>query len=178
MRGTFANVRIKNRITDKEGGYSTYFPTDETMTVFEAAMKYAEDQTPLIVITCKEYESGSSRDWAAKGTNLLGIKVVLAESFERIHRSNLMQMGVLPLEFMNGKTSETLGIKWDEKFSFTGISEDLHPGKIIKVIAEKDTGEKIEFEAKSRLDSEIEIAYYTNGGILQYILRQFLKDAK
>lgn len=177
MRGTFANVRIRNRITDKEGGYSTYFPTNETMTVFDAAMKYAEDQTPLIVIAGKEYGSGSSRDWAAKGTNLLGIKVVLAESFERIHRSNLMQMGVLPLEFMNGKTSETLGINGDEKFTFTGISEDLHPGKIIKVIAQKANGEKIEFEAKSRLDSEIEIAYYTNGGILQYILRQFLKKS-
>jgi len=178
MRGTFANVRIRNRITDKEGGYSTYFPTDETMTVYDAAMKYVENQTPLIVIAGKEYGSGSSRDWAAKGTNLLGIKVVLVESFERIHRSNLMQMGVLPLEFMNGETSENLGIKGDEKFTFTGISEGLHPGKIIKVLAEKANGEKIEFEAKSRLDSEIEIAYYTNGGILQYILRQFLKDAK
>ncbi|HSI69337.1 MAG TPA: aconitate hydratase AcnA [Gillisia sp.] len=178
MRGTFANVRIRNRITDKEGGYSTHFPTGETMTVYDAAMKYAEDKTPLIVIAGKEYGSGSSRDWAAKGTNLLGIKVVLAESFERIHRSNLMQMGVMPLEFTNGETAESLGIKGDEKFSFTGISEDLHPGKIIKVSAEKETGERIEFEAKSRLDSEIEIAYYTNGGILQYILRQFLKDAK
>ncbi|MDX1602786.1 MAG: aconitate hydratase, partial [Salinimicrobium sediminis] len=143
---------------------------------YDAAMKYAEDRTPLIVIAGKEYGSGSSRDWAAKGTNLLGIKAVLAESFERIHRSNLMQMGVLPLEFMNGQTSESLGIKGDEKFNFSGISEDLHPGKIIKVSAEKENGEKIEFEAKSRLDSEIEIAYYTNGGILQYILRQFLKD--
>lgn len=176
MRGTFANVRIRNRITDKEGGYSTYFPTNETMTVYDAAMKYAEDQIPLIVIAGKEYGSGSSRDWAAKGTNLLGIKAVLTESFERIHRSNLMQMGVLPLEFMNGKTSETLGIKGDEKFTFTGVSEGLHPGKIIKVSAVKVTGEKIEFEAKSRLDSEIEIAYYKNGGILQYILRQFLKE--
>ncbi len=178
MRGTFANVRIRNRITDREGGFSTYFPTDEPMTVYDAAMKYAEDQTPLIVIAGKQYGSGSSRDWAAKGTNLLGIKVVLAESFERIHRSNLMQMGVLPLEFINGKTSEALGIKGDEKFTFTGISEGLHPGKIIKVSAERATGETIEFEAKSRLDSEIEIAYYTNGGILKYILRQFLKDAK
>jgi len=178
MRGTFANVRIKNKITDREGGYSTYFPTKETMTVYDAAMMYAEDDTPLIVIAGKEYGSGSSRDWAAKGTNLLGIKVVLAESFERIHRSNLMQMGVMPLEFINGATSESLGIKGDEKFSFTGIAEDLYPGKIIKVIAEKANGEKIEFEAKSRLDSDIEIAYYINGGILQYILRQFLKEEK
>ncbi|HSP41029.1 MAG TPA: aconitase family protein, partial [Gillisia sp.] len=178
MRGTFANVRIRNRITEKEGGYSTYFPTNETMTVYDAAMKYVEDNIPLIVIAGKEYGSGSSRDWAAKGTNLLGIKVVLAESFERIHRSNLMQMGVMPLEFMNGATSESLGIKGDESFSFTGIAEDLHPGKIIKVSAKKESGEVIEFEAKSRLDSEIEIEYYTNGGILQYILRQFLRDAK
>lgn len=178
MRGTFANVRIRNRITDKEGGYSTYFPTNETMTVYDAAMKYAEDNIPLIVIAGKEYGSGSSRDWAAKGTNLLGIKVVLAESFERIHRSNLMQMGVMPLEFMNGATSESLGIKGDESFSFTGISEDLHPGKMIKVTAEKKSGEVIEFEAKSRLDSAIEIEYYANGGILQYILRQFLREAK
>ncbi|SFN86930.1 aconitate hydratase AcnA [Salegentibacter flavus] len=178
MRGTFANVRIKNKITRKEGGYSTYFPSNETMTVYDAAMKYAEDNTPLIVIAGKEYGSGSSRDWAAKGTNLLGIKVVLAESFERIHRSNLMQMGVLPLEFMNGESSESLGIKGDEKFSFTGISKDFYPGKIIKVLAGKENGEKVEFEAKSRLDSGIEVAYFTNGGILQYILRQFLKESK
>lgn len=178
MRGTFANVRIRNRITDKEGGYSTYFPTSETLTVYDAAMKYAQDKTPLLVIAGKEYGSGSSRDWAAKGANLLGIKVVLAESFERIHRSNLMQMGVLPLEFMNGETAESLGIKGDEKFSFTGISEDLHPGKIIKVSTEKETGERIEFNTKSRLDSDIEIAYYTNGGILQYILRQFMREAR
>lgn len=175
MRGTFANVRINNKITDKEGGYSTYFPTKETLTVYDAAMKYAEDDTPLIVIAGKEYGSGSSRDWAAKGTNLLGIKVVLVETFERIHRSNLVQMGVLPLEFINGDTATSLGIKGDENFCFTGIAQALYPGKIIKVIAEKANGEKIEFEAKSRLDSEIEIAYYTNGGILQYILRQFLK---
>lgn len=175
MRGTFANVRIRNRITQKEGGYSTYFPTNETLTVFDTAMKYAEDKTPLIVIAGKEYGSGSSRDWAAKGTNLLGIKVVLAESFERIHRSNLMQMGVMPLEFINGETAGSLGIEGNEEFSFSGIAEDLIPGKLIKVTAEKSTGEKIEFKAKARLDSEIEIAYYQNGGILQYILRDFLK---
>ena len=175
MRGTFANVRIRNKITDKEGGFSTYFPTKETMTVFDAAMKYEEDNTPLIVIAGKEYGSGSSRDWAAKGTNLLGIKIVLAESFERIHRSNLVQMGVLPLEFVNGETAETLRINGDEKFSFKGTAENLTPGKNIKVIAEKESGEKLEFEVKARLDSEIEIAYYQNGGILQYILRGFLK---
>lgn len=175
MRGTFANVRIKNKITDKEGGYSTYFPTNETMTVYDTAMRYEKDNTPLIVIAGKEYGSGSSRDWAAKGTNLLGIKVVLAESFERIHRSNLMQMGVLPLEFINGETAASLGIKGNEKFTFTGIADNLSPGKIIKVTAEAESGEKITFDARARLDSEIEVAYYQNGGILQYILRDFLK---
>ncbi len=178
MRGTFANVRIRNRITDKEGGYSTYFPTNETMTVYDAAMKYEEDQTPLVIIAGKEYGSGSSRDWAAKGTNLLGVKVVLTESFERIHRSNLMQMGVLPLEFINGENAESLGITGKEKFSFTGIGEDLTPGKIIKVTAERETGDKFEFDAISRLDSAIEVAYYQNGGILQYILRDFLSKIK
>lgn len=175
MRGTFANVRIRNKITGKEGGYSTHFPSGETMTVFETAMKYRENETPLIVIAGKEYGSGSSRDWAAKGTNLLGIEVVLAESFERIHRSNLVQMGVLPLEFTNGDTAESLGIKGDEKFTFSGIADDLTPGKEIKVTAENKSGKKMEFSAKARLDSEIEIAYYQNGGILQYILRDFLK---
>ncbi|QED38126.1 aconitate hydratase AcnA [Antarcticibacterium arcticum] len=178
MRGTFANVRIKNRITDKEGGYSTYFPTNETMTVYDAAMKYEKDKTPLVIIAGKEYGSGSSRDWAAKGTNLLGVKVVLTESFERIHRSNLMQMGVLPLEFINGQNAESLGITGKEKFSFTGIGEDLTPGKIIKVTAERESGDKFEFDAISRLDSAIEVAYYQNGGILQYILRDFLSKIK
>lgn len=178
MRGTFANVRIRNKITDKEGGYSTYFPTKETLTVFDAAMKYEADNTPLIVVAGKEYGSGSSRDWAAKGTKLLGIKVVLTESFERIHRSNLVQMGVLPLEFMNGETAGTLGIKGNEKFTFTGIAENLTPGKIINIIAEKESGEKLEFQAKAHLDSEIEIEYYRHGGILQYVLRQFLDKIK
>lgn len=175
MRGTFANVRIKNKITEKEGGFSTYFPKNETLSVFETAMKYQQDETPLIVIAGKEYGSGSSRDWAAKGTSLLGVKVVLTESFERIHRSNLMQMGVLPLEFMNGENAESLGIKGDESFSFIGI-EDIQPGSIIKVMAKNSSGDKIAFNAKARLDSEIEVVYYKNGGILQYILRDFLKQ--
>ncbi|HSP83422.1 MAG TPA: aconitate hydratase AcnA, partial [Gillisia sp.] len=175
MRGTFANVRIKNRITDKEGGYSTYFPTNETMTVYDAAMKYIEDKTPLIIIAGKEYGSGSSRDWAAKGTNLLGVKVVLAVSFERIHRSNLMQMGVLPLEFIHGENAGTYGITGKEKFSFSGLAHDLTPGKTIRVTAMRESGEKFEFDTVSRLDSAIEVAYYQNGGILQYILRDFLK---
>jgi len=176
MRGTFANVRIKNKITEKEGGYSTYFPGNETLSVFETAMKYSEDKTPLLVIAGKDYGSGSSRDWAAKGTSLLGIEIVLVESFERIHRSNLVQMGVLPLEFTNQQTAESLGLSGKEIFSFEGISENLAPSKIIKATALKESGEKIEFEAKARLDSEIELAYYKNNGILQYVLRNFLKE--
>lgn len=175
MRGTFANVRIKNKITDKEGGYSSYFPTQETGTVYDVAMKYSQDQTPLIVLAGKEYGSGSSRDWAAKGTNLLGIKVVIAESFERIHRSNLVQMGVLPLEFVSGQSASSLGLTGKESYNFSGISDSLKPSKIIKVTAVKESGEKIEFDAKARLDSAIEIAYYQNGGILQYVLREELK---
>ena len=176
MRGTFANVRIKNKITDKEGGYSTYFPGNETLSVFETAMKYAENKTPLLVIAGKDYGSGSSRDWAAKGTSLLGIEIVLTESFERIHRSNLVQMGVLPLEFTKNQTAESLSLTGKEIFSFEGISENLRPSKIIKVTAMKESGEKIEFEAKARLDSEIELEYYKNNGILQYVLRNFLKE--
>lgn len=175
MRGTFANVRIKNKITDKVGGFSTYLPTNETLTVFDTAMKYAADQTPLIVLAGKEYGSGSSRDWAAKGPSLLGVKVVIAESFERIHRSNLVGMGILPLEFPEGETAEKLGLTGKEKFDITGISENLYPFKKIKVTAKKDSGEVIQFEAKARLDSAIDVAYFENGGILQYVLRGFLK---
>ncbi len=177
MRGTFANVRIKNQITDKEGGFSTYFPSNETLTVYDTAMKYIEDKTPLIVLAGKEYGSGSSRDWAAKGASLLGIKAVIAESFERIHRSNLVQMGVLPLEFIPGQTAPSLGLSGKEIFTFTGISDSLTPAKVIKVTAVKESGEKIVFDAKARLDSEIEIAYYQNGGILQYVLREQLNKS-
>ncbi len=175
MRGTFANVRIKNKITDKVGGFSTYFPTNETLTVFDTAMKYEADKTPLIVLAGKEYGSGSSRDWAAKGPSLLGVKAVIAESFERIHRSNLVGMGILPLEFPEGQTAESLGLTGKETFSIIGISENLHPFKKIKVTAKKESGEEITFDAKARLDSDIDVAYYQNGGILQYVLRGFLK---
>lgn len=175
MRGTFANVRIKNKITDKVGGFSTYLPTNETLTVFDTAMKYAADKTPLIVLAGKEYGSGSSRDWAAKGPSLLGVKAVIAESFERIHRSNLVGMGILPLEFPEGKNAESLGLTGKETFDISGIAEGLHPFKKIKVKATKSSGEVVEFDAKARLDSAIDVAYYENGGILQYVLRGFLK---
>ncbi|UCS93168.1 aconitate hydratase AcnA [Echinicola marina] len=176
VRGTFANVRIKNQLATQEGGYTTHIPSGEEMTVFEAAEKYIESNTPLVVLAGKEYGSGSSRDWAAKGTNLLGIKAVIAESYERIHRSNLVGMGVLPLQYAEGQSAEELGLDGKEKISIKGISDELRPLKKLQVEAEKDSGAKVNFEVICRLDSEIEVAYYKNGGILHYVLRQFLKQ--
>lgn len=175
MRGTFANVRIKNKIAQREGGYSTYLPTGESLTVFETAAKYQQDGTPLVIFAGKEYGSGSSRDWAAKGTFLLGVKAVIAESFERIHRSNLVGMGVAPLEFIHPATAPSLGLDGTEIITITGLASGLMPHKRLKVIAEKKSGEKIEFEVLARFDSAIEIEYYKNGGILQYVLRDYLK---
>jgi aconitate hydratase len=174
VRGTFANVRIKNALVEREGGYTKYLPTGEVMSVFEAAMKYKETNTPLIVLAGNEYGSGSSRDWAAKGTFLLGIKAVIAESYERIHRSNLVGMGVLPLQFKEGESAESLGLTGKEVYTITGLAEDLRPLKEMEVIAKKEDGAEIKFNAISRMDSQIEIEYYRNGGILQYVLRQFL----
>ncbi|HNP07310.1 MAG TPA: aconitate hydratase AcnA [Cyclobacteriaceae bacterium] len=174
VRGTFANVRIKNKLAEKEGGYTTHLPSGKEMTVYDASLKYKEDQTPLLVLTGKEYGSGSSRDWAAKGAFLLGIKCVLAESYERIHRSNLVGMGVLPLQYKEGETAESLGLTGKEVFSITGIANDIKPLKEIEIIAKNETGKEIKFQVIARLDSKIEIEYYRNGGILQYVLRQFL----
>jgi aconitate hydratase len=176
VRGTFANVRINNKLADKEGGFTQYLPTGEEMTVYEAAEKYRKDQMPLVVMAGKEYGSGSSRDWAAKGTYLLGVKAVLAESYERIHRSNLVGMGVLPLQYKEGETAETLGLTGKETFHLTGIANDLEPMKTIKVTAENEAGKVTKFQVTARLDSRIEVEYYRNGGILHYVLRQFLKS--
>jgi aconitate hydratase len=176
MRGTFANVRIKNQIASKQGGYTTYFPENKETTVYDAAIKYQETNTPLIVIAGTQYGSGSSRDWAAKGTKLLGVKAVVASSYERIHRSNLVGMGVLPLEFMEGEDANTLGISGQEKFNIDGISSGLEPGKILDVTAIKSDGTKIDFQVQARLDANIEIEYLMHGGILQYVLRQFLNE--
>ncbi|MEK6492695.1 aconitate hydratase AcnA [Myroides odoratimimus] len=175
MRGTFANVRIKNKVAQREGGYSTYLPTNESLSVFDTAMKYQEDKTPLIILAGKEYGSGSSRDWAAKGTYLLGVKAVIAESFERIHRSNLIGMGIAPLQFLEGQTAESLGLTGKETFTITGIEQDLVPHKILEVKAVKENGEILSFQVKARFDSLIEIEYYKNDGILQYVLREYLK---
>lgn len=176
VRGTFANVRIKNQLANKEGGYSTYLPTGEEMTVYETAQKYIKDETPLIVLAGKEYGSGSSRDWAAKGTFLLGVKAVLAESYERIHRSNLIMMGVLPLEYLEGESAGVHGLTGRETFSISGIEDDLTPLKKLRISAKSEDGSETHFKVVARLDSPIEVAYYENEGILQYVLRQFLKD--
>ncbi len=173
MRGTFANVRIKNQLTAKEGGYTTYLPDDMEMSVFDASMKYQAEKTDLIVIAGKEYGSGSSRDWAAKGTTLLGIRAVIAESYERIHRSNLVGMGVLPLQFLEGENAESLGLTGKEYYSIQGIADGLEPGKVLSVVAKAGDEEK-SFDVICRLDSRIEIEYYKNGGILHYVLRNFL----
>lgn len=175
-RGTFANVRIKNKLARKEGGYTTYLPSGEEMSVFEAAEKYKADNTPLVVLTGKDYGSGSSRDWAAKGTYLLGVKAVIADSYERIHRSNLVGLGVLPLQYKEGENAESLGLSGKEKFTIKGISEGLTPKKELTVTAEDEAGKKTEFQVIARLDSPIEVDYYQNEGILQYVLRKFLKE--
>jgi len=177
MRGTFANVRLKNELVDKEGGFTIYFPCDEVMTVFDAAEKYLADHIPTIILAGKEYGSGSSRDWAAKGVSLLGVRAIIAESFERIHRSNLVGMGVLPLQFINGENIASLNLTGNEIYDILNL-EDLTPNKEIKVIVTKTNGTKMEFNVIARLDSLMEIAYYQNGGILQYVLRSFLKKNK
>lgn len=176
MRGTFANVRIKNKIADKEGGFSRYIPTGEVKTVFDTAMQYQEDGIQLIILAGKEYGSGSSRDWAAKGTFLLGVKAVIAESYERIHRSNLVGMGVAPLVFVDGQNAESLGLDGTESYSIHGLANDLVPHKMLDVKAEHASGKVTNFKVEARLDSAIEIEYYRNQGILQYVLRQYLKN--
>ena len=178
IRGTFANVRIKNMLTDKEGGFTKYLPGNEEMSIYDASVKYKSDKTPLMVLAGKEYGSGSSRDWAAKGTFLLGIRAVLAESYERIHRSNLVGMGVLPLQYLTGETADTHKLTGTEKFTITGLEDSVTPLKVLTVTVKREDGKESEFKVIARLDSNIEIEYYRHGGILQYVLRQFLdKDA-
>ena len=175
MRGTFANIRIRNQIAPgTEGGFTTYWPTGEVMPMYDACMKYKEDGTGLVVIAGEDYGMGSSRDWAAKGTNLLGIKTVIAQSYERIHRSNLVMMGVLPLQFQDGDSAESLGLKGDETIA-VNITEDVKPQDIIKVTATSPEGKVTEFDALVRFDSDVEVDYYRHGGILQMVLRNKLK---
>ena len=179
VRGTFANVRIRNQLAPgTEGGYSTYFPTGEVLSVFDAAERYAKDGTPLLVIAGKEYGSGSSRDWAAKGPYLQGVRAVIAESYERIHRSNLVGMGILPLQFAEGATAASLGLTGHEVFDITGaataIEGGFRNGRTVQVTARSGKGDAIVFHATIRIDTPQEVLYYRHGGILQYVLRQLL----
>ena len=175
-RGTFANIRLKNQLAPgTEGGWTTYLPDGEVMSIYEASLKYAESDTPTIVLAGDDYGMGSSRDWAAKGTYLLGAKAVLATSFERIHRSNLVGMGVLPLQFVDDQSSESLGLSGKEFFSIE-LAEDVQPRQRVTVNVRKEDGSSSSFEAICRLDTPVEIDYYRNGGILQTVLRSILKD--
>jgi aconitate hydratase len=175
MRGTFANIRLRNLLAPgTEGGWTVHQPGDDQMTIYDAAMKCRDEGVPLVIIAGKEYGSGSSRDWAAKGTLLLGVRAVLAESFERIHRSNLVGMGVLPLEFAPGEDFKSLGLTGLEIFDFEGLGEKFEPGKKIKVRARDAQDKEKQFTATARVDTPFEVAYYQHGGILQYVLRQML----
>lgn len=174
-RGTFANVRLKNQMAPgTEGGFTTHLPTGEVTSIYEASLRYKADATPLVVLAGKEYGTGSSRDWAAKGTMLLGVSAVIAESFERIHRSNLVGMGVLPLQFIDGQNPSSLGLDGTEHFDIQ-IDESVRPGAMIEVKARKGDGSVTNFKVRCRIDTPVEIDYYRNGGILQTVLRSFLK---
>ena len=177
MRGTFANIRLRNLLVPgTEGGVTVHIPSGEQMSIFDASVKYKAAGTPLIILAGKEYGTGSSRDWAAKGTMLLGVKAVIAESFERIHRSNLIGMGVLPLQFKHGESAQSLGLKGTESFEIVGLNKGA--AKSVKVIAKSDEGKSTEFEARLRIDTPKELEYYQHGGILQYVLRQLASPGK
>jgi aconitate hydratase len=177
MRGTFANIRIRNQVAPgTEGGVTTYLPTGEVMSIFDASIKYQAENQPLIVIAGKEYGTGSSRDWAAKGTFLLGIKAVIAESFERIHRSNLVGMGVLPLQFVNGENAKTLQLNGRETFDILGLNNHIQPGQKLQIQVTREDRSVTSFHAVVRLDSMVDVDYYRNGGILQTVLRAMMKN--
>ena len=175
MRGTFANIRIRNRMMGgEEGGLTIHVPSGERLSIYDAAMRYQADGVPLVVLAGKEYGTGSSRDWAAKGTNLLGVKAVIAESFERIHRSNLVGMGVLPLQFIDGQSATTLQLHGHEVLDIPGIDDQIRPGQRLKVIARRSDGQVLEFEVQCRIDTSNEVDYFKAGGILHYVLRDML----
>jgi aconitate hydratase len=180
-RGTFANVRIKNLMVEgSEGGVTKYFGKSnargagDQMSIYDAAMKYQKDKVPLVILAGTEYGTGSSRDWAAKGTRLLGVKAVVASSFERIHRSNLVGMGVLPLQFAEATNAQTLNLDGSEMFSITGLSDAIEPGMIVTLKIERADGKRDSVPVRLRIDTPIEIDYYRHGGILQFVLRQLL----
>jgi len=176
VRGTFANVRLRNKLVQTEGGYTRHMPSGEEMSIFDASEKYHAAHVPLIILAGKEYGSGSSRDWAAKGPKLLGVRCVIAESYERIHRSNLVGMGILPLQYRSGETAESLHLTGEEVFEIVGIREAVEnftPGREITVRATVN-GKTAEFKALVRIDTPVEAQYYKNGGILPFVLRQLL----
>ena len=179
IRGTFANIRLRNKMLhDVEGGFTVDFttPDDAIVPVYDAAMAYAQHHTPLVILAGKEYGSGSSRDWAAKGTALLGVRAVIAESYERIHRSNLIGMGVLPLQFPDGMSADSLGLQGDEVFTIRGITA-FNDGRVpaeVDVEAVAADGRTVEFSARVRVDTPGEADYYRHGGILQYVLRSLV----
>jgi aconitate hydratase len=176
MRGTFANIRIRNEMLgNEEGGYTLHVPTDEKLPIYDAAMRYQQEGTPLVVIAGQEYGTGSSRDWAAKGTNLLGVKAVIAESFERIHRSNLVGMGVLPLQFKNGQSRKTLKLTGKETLDINGLTgATLQPGMSLTLQIRREDGEQETVEVLCRIDTLNEVEYFKAGGILHYVLRQLI----
>ncbi len=178
MRGTFANVRLRNQLVPGvEGSVTRYLPTNEQTSIFDASVKYKADNTPLLILAGKEYGSGSSRDWAAKGTFMLGVRAVIAESYERIHRSNLIGMGLLPLQYLDGQNRESLGLSGEETYAIAGVASGLAPGVKLTVTASAADGWEKKFEVLARIDTLVELDYYKHGGILQFVLRQLLKGA-
>jgi aconitate hydratase len=175
MRGTFANIRLRNRLAPgTEGGFTRHLPDGAVMSIFEASEKYQQEGVPLIVIAGKEYGSGSSRDWAAKGPRLLGVRAVIAESYERIHRSNLIGMGIIPLQFQEGESAATLGLTGEETFAVFGIAHGVAPRQTLNVVASAQDGKQISFSAIARIETPDEAEYYRHDGILQFVLRQLL----
>jgi aconitate hydratase len=171
VRGGFSNTRLKNLLADgKVGGYTKHFPSGEILTIYDASVRYQEQGVPLLVIAGKQYGGGSSRDWAAKAPKLLGVKAVIAESFERIHRSNLVAMGVLPLEFAPGEGAKALGLKGDEDFSIGGM-KGLKPGATLEATA-RSKGREVRFKLKARIDNAAEMGYFESGGVLSYVLNR------
>ncbi|MSQ22105.1 MAG: aconitate hydratase AcnA [Dehalococcoidia bacterium] len=178
VRGTFANVRLRNQmVPNAEGSAAVHLPSRQEMSIYDASLRYQAEGVPLVVLAGKEYGAGSSRDWAAKGPYLQGVRAVVAQSYERIHRTNLIGMGVLPLQFMPGQTRESLGLTGFETYDIAGIAGELLPGATVDVRARREDGRPVAFKARVRIDTPIEVEYYRNGGLLQYVLRQMLKDS-
>jgi aconitate hydratase len=178
VRGTFANIRIRNALVPGvEGGWTRHLPSNDKMSIYDAALRYQSEGVPLVILAGQEYGTGSSRDWAAKGTHLLGVRAVIAQSYERIHRSNLVGMGVLPLEFPQGQSWQSLELKGDEIFDFEGLESSLEPRCTITVRATTPDGKVKAFPARVRIDTPVELDYFQNGGILQTVLRKLLGTA-